>query len=277
MLKKGEFNLNSNDWKEKISILMEGNLTNLFQDYSQVDGFTFESNENYGILISPYNSYLLNTVLYFNIVDESKLEFYISNIINTFSDKHLSFTWRIGGLSRNKDVIKLLLEKNGLKYLEDQPLMWLDFLDYFKSMSLSNPSKLNIKQIVDGEDYCDYLEVLSNGFQLDPIITSFFMKFQNFFGFKKSSKIRNFVGYYYDKPVCCSSIYTDNKSCSICNVTTKKEYRKRGFGREITLHSIREVHELGFPGVGLFSSFDGYELYRKLGFLKISSNIIYRM
>ncbi|MCR6516231.1 GNAT family N-acetyltransferase [Clostridium sp. LY3-2] len=56
------------------------------------------------------------------------------------------------------------------------------------------------------------------------------------------------------------------KMATLLNVYTVKEYRRKGFAKEIVRNILRDAKEIGVVKVQLEYTDDGYELYRDLGF-----------
>lgn len=63
-----------------------------------------------------------------------------------------------------------------------------------------------------------------------------------------------------------TSACISGKMATLLNVYTVKEYRRKGFAKEIVRNILKDAKELGVVKVQLEYTDDGYELYRDLGF-----------
>ena len=78
--------------------------------------------------------------------------------------------------------------------------------------------------------------------------------------------IRNYVGYWNNKPVSTSTIFYGGGVAGIYCVSTLPEARGRGIGAAITLRPLRVAREMGYRVGVLQSSEMGFNIYKNLGF-----------
>jgi GNAT superfamily N-acetyltransferase len=192
-------------------------------------------------------------------VAENRAEVFLRTIINHFSSTGLPFAcFRVSPLTRPSFVS--LLERYGFEKESEQSIM------VFEGKPSENRVNSNVKVNEirkDGIDVFDRLMVKSFEMPpewkaaLDKLIVDFIQK-----------GTRNHLAYADGQPVGTTSLFSANKTGCILNVSTLKEYRRRGIGTELTMHAIsdsfkegNDLHTLQADKGG-----DAERLYQKIGF-----------
>jgi predicted GNAT family acetyltransferase len=83
------------------------------------------------------------------------------------------------------------------------------------------------------------------------------------------------AGYCDGKVVCGATCHRVDDIATVHGVATIKEYRRRGFGRAITLAAAREGVRLGCKTAALRASGASFEMYRRLGFVHVCNHRTY--
>jgi ribosomal protein S18 acetylase RimI-like enzyme len=201
---------------------------------------------------------LFNHVTNVNVA-EDRAEVFLETIINHSSSKGLPFAcFRVSPLTRPSFIS--LLERYGFDKELEQSIM---VFDGKPSENRLNPNVM-VKEIrEDGIDVFDRLMVTSFEMPfewkraLDRLVADFMRK-----------GARNYLAYTDRQPVGTISLFSKNKTGCILNVSTLKEYRRRGVGTELTMHVVsdsfkegNDLHTLQTDKGG-----DAERLYQKLGF-----------
>lgn len=76
-----------------------------------------------------------------------------------------------------------------------------------------------------------------------------------------------FLGYEGKQPVATSFLFVKEKSAGVYLVSTKKSYRKKGFGQEITRQCLLKAKEFKCEHVHLQATKLGTGVYKSLGFV----------
>lgn len=85
-----------------------------------------------------------------------------------------------------------------------------------------------------------------------------------------------FVGLEKGEPVAASRLFCAAGAAGIYHVATVPEARGRGFGTAMTLAAMQAGWDLGYRVAILTASGEGYSIYRRLGFRKVTQADVYR-
>ena len=192
-------------------------------------------------------------------VAENRAEAFLRRIVNHFSSIGLPFAcFRVSPLTRPSFVS--LLERYGFEKELEQSIM------VFEGKPSENRVNSNVTVNEVGEDEIDvFNRLIATSFEmpfewkgaLDKLLADFTRKGE-----------RNYLAYADRKPVGTISLFSSRKTGCILNVSTLKEYRRRGIGTELTMHVLsdsfkegNDLHTLQADKGG-----DAERLYRKIGF-----------
>jgi ribosomal protein S18 acetylase RimI-like enzyme len=131
-------------------------------------------------------------------------------------------------------------------------------IDNFQIVKLSNEAAL--------KDWVDiYLETEENtGLHFDD----FNLIFNN-------PQFALYTGYYEGLPVATSMSLADQNYLGLYLIAVKKEFRKKGLGREITLYPMLESYQKNIKDCVLHATKAGARLYEKIGFEKYGKMYIF--
>jgi ribosomal protein S18 acetylase RimI-like enzyme len=201
---------------------------------------------------------LFNHVTNVNVA-EDKAEVFLETIINHFSSKGLPFAcFRVSPLTQPSFIS--LLERYGFDKELEQSIM---VFDGKPSENRLNPN-VTVNEITeDGIDVFDRLMVTSFEMPsewkgaLDRLVADFTRK-----------GARNYLAYADGQPVGTISLFSKNKRGCILNVSTLKEYRRRGIGTKLTMHVVSDSFKDGndLHTLQTDRGENAERLYRKIGF-----------
>jgi ribosomal protein S18 acetylase RimI-like enzyme len=84
---------------------------------------------------------------------------------------------------------------------------------------------------------------------------------------------RMFVGYLEGEPVATNMLVNGGGVASVYAVATLPRAQRKGIGAAMTLKPLLEARDEGFRHAVLFSSEEGYSVYRRLGFVDTGARI----
>jgi ribosomal protein S18 acetylase RimI-like enzyme len=192
-------------------------------------------------------------------VPENRTEVFLKTAVNHFSSIGLPFAcFRVSPLTRPSFVS--LLERYGFEKESEQSIM------VFEGKPSENRANANAMVNEIREDEIDVFDrLMVESFEmppewkgaLDKLIVDFIRK-----------GARNYLAYTDGQPVGTTSLFSANKTGCILNVSTLKEYRRRGIGTELTMQAVsdsfkegNDLHTLQADKGG-----DAERLYQKIGF-----------
>jgi GNAT superfamily N-acetyltransferase len=192
-------------------------------------------------------------------VTEDRAEVLVKTVISHFESKGLPFAcFRVSPLTVPSFIS--LLERYGFEKELEQSIM------VFKgktSEKILDPN-VTVNEIEeDGIDLFDRLMV--KGFEMPAEWKEVFDRFVVDWMRKGA---RNYLAYADGQPVGTISLFSKNKTGCILNVSTLREYRRRGIGTELTRHVVSDSFKEGNDLHTLQTDKGGQaeRLYQKLGF-----------
>jgi ribosomal protein S18 acetylase RimI-like enzyme len=161
-------------------------------------------------------------------VTEDRAEVFLETIINHFLSRKLPFVcFRVSPLTRPSFIS--LLERYGFERELEESIMAFE----------GRPKKIELQPNVTvneiREDSLDvFNRLMATNFEMpaewkeamDRLFVDFVRK-----------GTRNYLAYVDGQPVGTTSLFSQNKTGCILNVSTLKEFRNRGIGAQLTMHS----------------------------------------
>lgn len=236
--------------------------------FTYVKDLTYKENGTIGTVIPKIPFPLFNLVLQSEI-KEFEIESEIESVKKKYKEFNLNFNWSITPFTKPNNFEKYLIDK-GFQYKNAIPHMGILNSDIDESIfNEVNQSKLKIKKI-DKENFEEYFSTLESGFEMGSIDRKvWYDGFNEFFGAflddPRGNEIGFYLGYFENKPVCTSLGIISNDVLGIYNISTIPGFRKRGFGRIMTLDLVRQGYEKANGSI-LQASAVGKPVYEKLGF-----------
>ena len=192
-------------------------------------------------------------------VTEDKAEVFVKTITSHFISKGLPFAcFRVSPLTPPSFIS--LLERCGFEKELEQSIM---VFEGKTSENRLNPDVIVNEIREDGIDLFDRLMV--KGFEMPAEWKEVFDRFVVDWMRKGA---RNYLAYADGQPVGTISLFSKNKTGCILNVSTLREYRRRGIGTELTRHVVSDSFKEGNDLHTLQTDKGGQaeRLYQKLGF-----------
>jgi GNAT superfamily N-acetyltransferase len=201
---------------------------------------------------------LFNHVTHVNIT-EDRAEVFLKMIIKHFSSRKLPFAcFRVSPLTRPSFIS--LLERYGFEKELEQSIM------IFEEKPSKDRLQPNVTVNEIKEDSIDVFDrLMITNFEmpaewkeiLDKLLVDFMRK-----------GTRNYLAYVDRQPVGTISLFSKNKTGCILNVSTLREYRRRGIGTELTMHVVSDSFKEGndLHTLQTHKGGDAEKLYRKIGF-----------
>lgn len=144
-----------------------------------------------------------------------------------------------------------ILKERGFKLLMNVPLMIWKVQDVI----LSNCEiKLDHTEI--------FYDLLAKNFHLDEITKKSFVKMLS------DSKAENYVVYIEGRAVGTGTLFPTGNTAGIFNISTSREFQRRGCGKAMMQFLMKRAKELGMEYLILHSTPVGIKLYSSLGFEK---------
>lgn len=158
----------------------------------------------------------------------------------------------------NEELVKEF-KSQGFSKVHEWACMCLGLADF--EPKCKNPEDFRVVKVNNSDELKIWFEIvkqdLFNGKELEYHI------FENIMNEKE---IAFFIGYYKGTPVSTAMSYNQYKVSGIYMVATKNEYRKKGFGTAVTMHTLKFTKENGAKLATLQATALGKPMYEKIGF-----------
>jgi GNAT superfamily N-acetyltransferase len=166
--------------------------------------------------------------------------------------------WSVGVLT--PESVGNALIQLGLKRLDNFSGMVRD-----SGNSECGKTDLEIKVLDDPRNIVDWLKAFQSSFHLSKEAEDHYHKLiQPLLG--RSQADVWLIGYVGDKPACSAGYSIENDVIMIYSVCTLPEFRKRGYGKQITEAAIKEGLKHKKLPVTLYSTAMALPLYKSMGF-----------
>ncbi len=203
-----------------------------------------------------------NCVSHFD-VDPEEADDRIYEAIRFFRPYNRPFLWYVTPSTRPKDIGARLIDF-GFSHMEDSPGMVAEMTDL--PQDYSAPDGFEIEAVEDESGLRQYFEVWALGHKYPPHIVDPFVRLYRELGFDEDRPSRLYLGYTDGDPVATSMVIRVGDTASVWWVTVLPEARQQGLGVLMTVNPLMVAREQGCHLASLFSSSNGYQLYKSLGF-----------
>jgi GNAT superfamily N-acetyltransferase len=258
-----------NDFNLKTcSKAIHDNWTNLLLQFARTPQFESKEGKWLITMSSGYKIPLLNRVMRTRLTTSNADE-KIHETIDYFSTKDLPFRWQVYPGDTPNDLSQRL-EDHGLERLEQIGMAL--FID-----------DLNVPEIPEGFTYQKvtslrlhevHAELLPSAYGMPKAACGFLTRMLLSIGVRED--YCNYLGFFNDEPVACSTVLYSDGVAGIHNVATHPKARRKGIGACISAAPLFDARDLGYKVSTLLSSKMGYNVYKKLGFIEYCHPIEYQ-
>jgi N-acetylglutamate synthase-like GNAT family acetyltransferase len=189
------------------------------------------------------------------------------NLIKVFFEKHaVPWAWFVIGDTTANDMTS-----HEFYLLEEAPALYFDLS---QPLPVFQNDLIRIEEVDQQDDLKKWSEPIREGFHAaenDDSYRELNAKILN----SGSKKFRHFIAFYKNKLAGASTLFLSENCVMLHNLATKTALTKRGVGTALTLHMMAEARQIAYQHCFLDSSEDGFNLYKKLGFMVYSRTLIY--
>lgn len=186
----------------------------------------------------------------------------INDVIAWFEAIGVPFSWEVGPRDRPR-ALGRLLQARGFKADHEQVPVMAASVASLPSVEL--PAGGSLEVVRDGSAYREWVGVVREGFGMPAAIAEAVLRYEQL-GFGDDLPDRLVLGRLDGRPVATAMGAVAGGGVTIVNVTTLEEVRGRGFGRAVTLETMRLGRDLGARIAVLESTEMGFSVYSRLGF-----------
>lgn len=188
----------------------------------------------------------------------------IDDALTTFrSHQVATFSWWLAPHVRSAAWAEYLLPR-GFRYDESTPGMAVR-LDALPPLA-EHP--LVIQEVTDRQMLAEYARVLVRGFGMPEELAPQFLDLYD--TLETGVPAHHYLGYLNDVPVATSTLLLAAGVAGIYNVATIPQARGQGAGSIMTLMPLLTARDMGYRAGVLQSSEMGFDVYRRLGFQKLT-------
>ena len=195
----------------------------------------------------------------------------------TFYASHPHTLWANKAYSTTHD----LLVHNGYKKIKECPLMKLDLATLIKATPVDGNFSIEICNSRESLQTWAGLIVRNNApedsteEQRSGIAKEIFTDYLYIQNNTPAGNVQLTLGLCNGIPVATGRIVRSDDIVAVHNITTQREYRRRGIGSAMTHHLLSLFKDAGAATAYLFASELGYPVYEKLGFKTIANYEIF--
>ncbi len=157
------------------------------------------------------------------------------------------------------------LAAQGLRYEEGGRWMAADLAKLPAEAAL--PANLRIERVQDERQLQAWLVASAAGFETTVPSAQPYYDAYACLGFAPDAAFQHYIGYLDETPVTSSTLLLAEGIAGVFDVSTPPDFRRRGFGRAITLAAMRAARASGYRSACLQASHEGFSVYEKLGFV----------
>jgi ribosomal protein S18 acetylase RimI-like enzyme len=147
--------------------------------------------------------------------------------------------------------------------MDSTPLMAIELHNLIDDRP--RPAGLTIEEVVDEDSLRLFFDIWHRGYPMPKPLATRFAEVSIEIGVE-SDVIKYYLGYIDDQPVATSWLFLGAGVAGLFAVTVLTEGRGRGLGTEMSLHPLREAHEMGYHIGVLDATQQGYGIYKRIGF-----------
>ncbi|MFX1315268.1 MAG: GNAT family N-acetyltransferase [Promethearchaeota archaeon] len=249
--------------KDSINIYIEKNLNDFYRKASKHPNFTSNIDDKINWVFSKFADW--PSCIFKANLEGSNLDHEIQNIIKRIEKNKVPNGWTIGPLTKPHNLGGIL-KKYGFLDGYHQSGMALNLTD----LRFNTPDirSFNIKIVNNNKLLEQWSETVSLVFKIkvDLDLLKYLIT-------EKETSL--YLGTYGDETVSTLMLYLSSGVAGLHAVTTKPQYRGRGFALRISGIALGDAFNKGYKVAVLQASSLGEKIYRKLGFQKYCDIISY--
>ena len=212
-----------------------------------------------------------NNVMSPNFSEDSAAD-RIEELLQAVSKKEKAVCWWLGMNAQPENLAELLETKGAFKAMENRMMA----IEVQNLPEVVMPKGVDIVEVTSRQQLEQWTSVVAPAHGIPPEMEEHWTDMYHAAGYgPESSVTRHFLAMIDGKPVGATSLITAAGVCSVANVATETDYRKRGIGSILTLWSLKVAEQQGYKVACLSASPDGEPVYEKLGFEKFQKNEVY--
>jgi ribosomal protein S18 acetylase RimI-like enzyme len=193
---------------------------------------------------------------------EQGIEPKITAVIDFFKRHDVNWTWIVGPLTKPENLAHYL-EQQSIVYLDKFPSLYFDLNNFLPEKLLE---RYDIREAQQDNDLSEWIKPVAESFPTSDKGEGF-RQLAAKLPHGKDTAFHHYMAYVEDRIVASSTLYVGpDDSVMIQNLATKHDFRKRGLGGALTLHSMIVAKKMGYKHCFLDASESGIGLYRKIGF-----------
>jgi hypothetical protein len=192
-------------------------------------------------------------------VSTDEIDRKIKEISHLYKEQKSPLSWEVWPTS-NPAEMEDKLNGSGFRFASDYPAMIIN-LDQIDG---EEGSALEVRKVENEKGARILADLFQEIYQLPDMGGNGFYTTLLDAGFDQD--LASYIGYENGIPVCISSVYYKAGVAGIYNVGTKKDYCRKGYGKEITNVPLLDAKNRGYQYGILQSSDQGEKVYQRMGF-----------
>ena len=197
-------------------------------------------------------------------LDSQNLDARIQDVLAQLRPRVSRLHWVVLPVDRPSDLPQQL-EAHGLRQHGGMPWMAADLTTLPADVPL--PASFHIERVQDEQQLQTWLRASAAGFEITVEEAQPYYDAYACLGFAPDAAFQHYIGYLDETPVVTSTLLLADGLAGIYDVSTPPRHRGQGFGRAITLASMRQGQASGCRYASLQASAAGLSIYQKLGFV----------
>ncbi|HVA38223.1 MAG TPA: GNAT family N-acetyltransferase [Candidatus Dormibacteraeota bacterium] len=187
----------------------------------------------------------------------------IARALEPFAARRCSMFWWLGDGAPHRRVASRLRSR-GLFAAPPMPGLAASLAEL--PLDAKPPRELAILPLSHPEEITGFLLLQNEALGSEPGILEALVRFNLALGLDPDLPLRRYVGLVDGRPVASCILFLHGAAAGIYSLSTRPEFRRRGFGAAMTLAALRHARTAGARCAVLEASEMGYALYRTLGF-----------
>lgn len=201
----------------------------------------------------------------------SDVDLWVKKIISKAIGLKLPLLWYVSPNTIPKNLGKHL-KRNGFVQQGEWSAMEMDLnLDEHHNL----PQNM-FKEVESPREMEQWIQILVEGFNFDENLSKLYREYFTKIPLE-NNKCKNYLGFYEGKPVSSVAIYTGKSAIGVFYLSTVPEIRNKGMGKLMMYNIMDEARNLGYSTMILQASSMGYPLYKRIGFKKRHTTMIYKL